>query len=354
MTQSPRPLTVPDRKRQRLTVSDRSSAFRPIAFDGGFGFAKIVYNNEFITTPALLAPVRNHLHDVPTSRQGGLVAYLDGPRQDLKETLWMTGFPAYQYFPQDHQRVVDTPDGKITYGLQMLLGCLATLPYQAFWNLNLVASIQDAEVMGARLAEALTGYHHVKFADNAPCTVNIRVLRVFEESFGVIAAHHKNLRNSRQTVVFDLGYGTTIVSLFAENGSLAGRTVINLGVGKLINAIATNALVRQALSQPGDPVLIREAIERGDFLYGTTEFSLKASYDAELGPWVAAVLAPAKKAASPWLVNADHILGIGGGSQLPLIYDLLKTQQINPVKNGAQAHANGLYLLAEAASTTRR
>ena len=340
------PLTRSDRSGQALSVPSPSPL--PAAFDGGFGFSKLELPKHAITTPALITPVHQQLHDLPRSQSGGCVSYVSGPRADLCRSRWLTGFPAYQYQPKEHFRVTDHPDGKIKYGLQLLLGCLATLPYQPAWDLQLVTSIQDAQTMGGRLAEALAGQHTVAFADSPPSTVTIRVSRVFEESYGVITANGGRFATTRQMVVLDLGFGTTIVSLFGEGGRLMQRQVRDSGVEKLLSAIAEHPETRRTLKRVGDIVLIREAIEQQTFIYGTTGWSFHALYIQELTPWVESVLAPALSLAAPWIASANAVIAIGGGSQLPVIETVLQQKGIHTLKNGARAHVQGLLLLAKA------
>jgi hypothetical protein len=135
----------------------------PAGFDGGNGNTKLVLGDTEIRCPAYVLPIHSELYDVPLPVAGGLVEYVSGDRSDLMGQRWLSGFPAYQQSPNGCLRIVDDKRGKITYGLQTLLGSIATQPHQDFWHLSLVASIQDAQVFGADLKNVLKGGHTVKF-----------------------------------------------------------------------------------------------------------------------------------------------------------------------------------------------
>jgi hypothetical protein len=318
------------------------------AFDGGFGFSKLQTPTGVLRIPALIAPVTRPLHDMPDSSEGGYVHYLRGSRDDLCGKAWLAGFPAYQYAPREHHRVDEGPDGKIRYGLQMLLGSLAAQGIQQDLVLSLVASIQDAQVLGNPLAQSLHGLHSVQFGSREPITISIHVRRIYEESYGVIAAQ-PHLFGKRQLVVLDMGYGTTIASFFGERGKLVQRHVVGLGAGSLIQRIATHPQTRARWQQSADPLLIREGIENASFVYGSTGWDFSPLYDSELGGWMEMVLAPVLKQARPWLTSADAVLAIGGGARLPVVADVLQAKGFTPVPNSDVAHLNGLYLLAQAA-----
>lgn len=318
----------------------------PAAFDGGNGSIKLVVDLAEIRFPSYFLPIQHKLYDVPASIDGGLVEYAEGPRADLIGKTWLAGMPAYQQSPKGCLRTVDDRRGKLEYGLQLLLGGLATLRPQSVWNLALVASIQDSQAFGELLKERLEGLHTVRFNCSDIAHISIEVIQVVEEGVGAIVHARLQIDPNGQTVLYDFGAGTSIVSVFGAKGRLVDRKYSVGGVELLIDAIASNLDVRRKLAGEGDRQIIRAGIEDRSFLYGQTKWSFKHVYEAELKPWVISTLAPALKTADPWTPTSSAILAIGGGSQLPLIEDLLKSKGITPVEDGCWANARGMARIA--------
>ncbi|NET36963.1 MAG: hypothetical protein F6K19_33880 [Cyanothece sp. SIO1E1] len=325
----------------------------PASFDNGNGYDKVIVDTHEIRCPAYFHGVHGRLYDIPVSQQGGLVEYVSGRREDLIGKAWLAGFPAYQKAPTAYFRTVDDKRGKLKYGLQMFLGCLATLPYREQWQLHLVASIQDAQAFGTDLTRVLSGMHTVRFNGNRKASlIHITVDAVLEEGVGAIVMAQSELNADEQVLVYDFGHGTCIFSIFGEGGKLMERKVTSGGVEDLIDAIATNLETRKHLAQEGDRQIIRSGIEDKSFNYGRTGWNFRAIYQAELVAWMQSVMAPVLRAAAPWTPTADTIIAVGGGSQLPMIHKLLTQKGITPLTDGAWANARGLYQLA--ASALRR
>ncbi len=319
----------------------------PVGVDCGNGNLKLIVDLAEVRTPSYFLPIHGETYDIPVPIDGGFVQYLEGTRSDLVNQTWITGKPAYTRDPLACLRIVDDERGKIRYGLQMLLGGLATLSHHPAWRLLLVASIQDAKVFGAELRQALTGTHTVKFNGNHPCTIEIQVSAVMEEGSGAILSNRAQIDADGQNILIDFGSGTTILSLFGAKGKLIDRRVHPAGVERLIDAIATNEETRKRLAQEGDRAVIRSGIEDHSFDYGRIGWSYRAIYEQELRPWVQSVLAPALKIASPWIPTASTRLAIGGGSQLPGIAQLLARQGFVIVPDGAWSSVRGLARVAQ-------
>jgi Actin like proteins N terminal domain len=320
----------------------------PTGFDGGNGNTKLVLGDVEIRCPAYVLPIYSDLYDVPAPINGGLVEYVSGSRADLIGTRFLVGFPAYQQSPTGVLRVVDDKRGKILYGLQTLLGAIATQPHQDFWQLALVASIQDAKIFGDDLRESLKGGHTVRFNGSKQLsTVDINVLSVKEEGAGAIVQSRADINLMGQTLLYDFGAGTCILTLFGAKATIIDRTYSQGGVENLISAIARNLITRKVQASEGDRQLIRAGIEDQSFNYGHTGWNFREIYNAEIKPWVQSTLAPALKAAEPWTANTSARLAIGGGSQLPAINPLLTKRGILPVVDGGWSNARGLKTLAQ-------
>ncbi|NJR62921.1 MAG: hypothetical protein HC769_31530 [Cyanobacteria bacterium CRU_2_1] len=342
--------TTASRNQQPMAVLGSHSQLLPAGFDGGNGAVKlcldIAGNPVSQRIPAYLLPVHSSVYDVPDH---GFVTYISGDRSDLVGQCWIAGMSAYQQNPAGYSRVVDGQRSKIDFGLQLLLGALSHLSERDFWHLSVVASIHDAQVFGVDLKQALQGRHRVTFG-NSPTVADvwIDVVAVLEEGAGAIA-HCRGINvisSNGQTTVFDFGSGTVTTSVFGAKGNLIDRKVAMGGVERLIDAIARNIETRRQLGSEGDRQIIRAGIENRSLEYGSTAWSFREIYEAELKPWCSSVLAPAIKAASPWLATSSNVIAIGGGAQLPTISELLTRKGIKPVLDPAWANAKGMCLIS--------
>lgn len=318
-----------------------------VGFDPGNGSSKLVVDLSENRQPSYVLRVeRDRLLDIRAADDGGMVEYISGDRHDLTGSIWLTGSLAYQQSPTGCLRVVDSGRGKIEYGLQLLLGGLSTFSHREEWHLSAIASIQDQQVCGDELRAALEGSHRVRLGNRPECTVFITVQRVLEEGAAAIVNARSLIDPEEQSILLDLGSGTSIISVFGPKGKLINRKVSPGGVEQLIDAIATNIDTRKHLGQEGDRQIIRAGIERGDFRYGKTAWNFEPIYKAELKGWIASVLAPAIKAAAPWLPTSAAFIAIGGGSQLPMVGDLLKLKAIQVVPEGHWANCRGMARIA--------
>ncbi|HEY9738352.1 MAG TPA: ParM/StbA family protein [Trichocoleus sp.] len=317
----------------------------PTGLDIGNGAAKLVLPYQEVRIPSYIQPVHGNLFDAPAT--GGLVSYLEGNATALVGHSWLSGKAAYQRNPEGYLRVVDDRHGKLSHGLPLLLGALSTLPHRPVWELAVMASIHHQKAMGDELVERLSGCHTVRFNGAAePSCVRVEVLKTLDEGAGAIA-HCVEADLTNQTLVYDFGSGTTVVSVFGAKGKLVDRQVSPGGVQALIDAVAKNTTVIRRLAQEGDRQIIREGIERGDFLYGIQGvWSFEEVYQAELKPWISTVLKGALKVGAKWTPTSSAVIAIGGGSQLPLVQELLRQQGILPVRDGVWANARGLQRLA--------
>ena len=326
---------------QSLPVAANLYQSLPVGLDVGNGSTKMVIKGDERRILSYVLPLHRDVYDT----QIGTVEYLDGSRSDLIGQSWMTGKGAYLQSPKSYLKVSHDRDGKIIYGLHLLLGAIANFPHQPDWNLQLIASIQDAKAFGDELKFSLSGQHSVRLNGKNLTTVTVDVLSVVEEGFGAVASASHEFDRTGQSVVFDFGAGTCIVSHF-QGVKLIGREYTDGGVESLINAIATSIETRKYVRSQGDANLIRAGIEDKTFNYGATGWNFRGIYQAELKPWVLSVLAPALKIAQPWMASASTKLAIGGGAQLPQIGSLLAAKGITPLTDSHWVNARGLASLA--------
>jgi len=327
---------------QDLSNTATANQFIPVGLDVGNGAVKLYSSlGEDIMESYVL-----YLSERATHANKGYVEYLDGSRSDLSGKQWISGTNAYYQSQTGITRVTDDPNGKAQLCLQLLLSTLTAQSHRTEWFLSIAASVHDGKVFGKAIRQALDGTHKVRM-NSKESSVTIRVDKVLEEGSGVAVALKAGY-DFTNALLFDLGNGTAIVSAF--NGlQLTHRDVDqNAGVEKLIDAIATNEIVRKHLLKPADRHLIRQGIEKGDFSYGTRNdgWTFKDAYIAELPKWFEAGLKPFVKASETRIQSATEVLAVGGGSQLPGVKNLLAKRGITVPDKARWLNAKGLYMVA--------
>jgi hypothetical protein len=335
-------LNAPGTNSQQLPAVASSCQFEPIGLDVGNGAVKMAscMGEQLIESYVL------YLSERATHVNKGYVEYLDGSRSDLAGKIWIGGINAYNQNPTGIARVTDDPSGKAQLCLQLLLSSLSHQSYRPTWNLYVAASVHDGKVFGKSIRSALEGTHHIRI-HGKDCTVTVRIGNVLEEGAGVAYAL-KGSFDFTNALLFDLGNGTAIVSAF--NGlQLTWRDYCpDAGVEKLIDAVATNDMVRAFLKRPADRHLIRQGIEKGDFSYGTRypEWRFKDAYASELPGWFSSGLKGFVKASSTRIPGSSAVLAVGGGVCLPGVAGLLAKRDILVPQNARWLNAKGLYAIA--------
>lgn len=323
----------------------------PTGYDPGFGQTKLAVSGcREVVIPAYFYPVTiSKIHNIPTSVEGAYVRYVEGDRPDLENQSWLTGKPAYLANPARYTKLADDRAGKHRLALELLLGALATLPPRENWHLFVVPSIHDVETFGDGLKNNLQGTHIVRFGQSVTdTTVTVEVPRVFEEGYGVCASRMLETRQQIQRLVFDIGSGTIRVVAFGPSGNVLNEPeTIKQGVDALIDAIAKHPEVRAfEEGEEGDRHLIRQGIESHTLTYGTTGFSFADVYYFELKGWAKAVLLKAIKYARPYQRQADEVIAVGGGANLPGLQETLTGCGIIPATESALLNVRGLKGLA--------
>lgn len=334
-----------------------NSAILPTGYDPGFGQTKLAVSGcREVVIPAYYHPLAiNKPHNIPASRDGAYVTYLEGDREgELKDQSWLTGKPAYLMAPLRYTKLVDDRAGKHRLALELLLGALATQQPRDHWNLFVVPSVHDVETFGERLKSQIEGTHIVLFgASDRVTTVAIEVPKVYEEGYGVCATRMLETRQQLQRLVFDIGSGTIRVVAFGPSGNVLNEPeTIKQGVDALIDAIAKHPDLREfEEGEEGDRHLIRQGIEQHTLTYGTTGFSFAEVYHTELAQWAKSVLLKAIKYARPYQKMADEVIAVGGGADLPGLQNTLTECGIIPVTESALLNVRGLKGLAHALLT---
>ncbi|MEO0455422.1 MAG: hypothetical protein AAF152_02405 [Cyanobacteria bacterium P01_A01_bin.114] len=314
----------------------------PTGLDVGNASTKLVLGDLTLRTPSYLLEVTDQPRlDRPSE---GYFRYVEGDRPSLTGRAFLVGEVAHEQAPVGLTRVSDDDTAKVNTGLEMLLGALSHLPHQAEWPLDLVASIHHSHEDAEGLTQALQGAHRVQFnRHDAPVVVNIRVLKVVNEGAGAIVAGGLT---SAKTLLYDLGNGTTITTIFGSKGRLIDRAVRSGGVEDLIDSIARDPQVISQLHREGDRAVVRKALEDGSLVYGSTGFSLEAVYKAALKTWAGSVVKDALASGRRHEADAASRFAIGGGCLLPGLGQALAAKGVTIASDPVFINARGLCKLA--------
>lgn len=328
--------------------------------DSGAGLKKLCLGNGTtqtrVRTPSKVLEIKEELHDILTSNEGGHFFYHSGDRLDLVGGEFLTGTLAAWKAPTTHIKLSDDPALKAEYGLHTLLGALAALPYRQEWNLHLVLSIHNVKIFKNLLTDKTSGSHTVSFnGKNTPTSqVNLNVSLVVPEGAGsysycVSAKPEPLIDRSAHAIAVDFGTSTVIPTVFAPGGSIIHRQVLEVGgCIDLLDAIAADPELVQFLGtgKAGSIEIIRQGIESKQFQYGTRNFNFRHIYARHLKPWLADRLRLAFKEVEEWRDAAQSFVAWGGGVEMPGVASMLQREGITPVTEGCWANAIGLQRMA--------
>jgi hypothetical protein len=337
----------------------------PTGFDNGAGWGKLVIGSGTqqirLKTLSKVLEIKEELHDVLTSREGGHFFYHRGDRQDLIGREFLTGSLAAWKAPTTHIKLSDDPVLKAEYALHSILGALATLPYRPEWKLYLVLSSHNKKVFQEALKIHVEGKHTISFNGRNTLTsqVSLTVSSVVPEGAGsylyCVSSNSESLIDrTAHAIAFDFGTSTVIPTVFAPvKGSIIHRQVLEVGgCIDLLEAIASDAELIDFLKtgKAGSTETIRQGIEAKDdkqFLYGTRQFNFHHIYARHLKTWLADRLRLAYKEVAEWRDSAQSFVAWGGGTELPGVAKMLASQGITAVPEGSWANAIGLQRMAQ-------
>ena len=326
--------------------------------DSGAGLVKLCLGSGSqqmrVRTPSKLLEIREELHDILTSNEGGHFFYQDGNRTELIGREFLTGTLAAWKAPTTHIKLSDDPALKVEYCLHSILGALATLPHRPERNLHLVLSIHNAQAFKGALATQVEGTHVVSFngKNNPETRVNLKVSLVVPEGAGSYSFCLKKqlIDRTAHAIAIDFGTSTVIPTIFAPGGKIIHRQVLEVGgCIDLLGAIASDQELINFLGKgkAGSVETIRQGIESRSFQYGTRPFNFKSIYARHLKPWLSARLRLAFKEVEQWRDAAACFVAWGGGVEMPGVAKMLANQEITAVADGCWANAIGLQRMAE-------
>lgn len=322
-----------------------------LGIDSGNGRLKALSDmQDTVRIPSLLYFPVTQISPGKLDNESAFVVYEGGPRSDLWNRSWFVGREAYVNSPDSHISTSDDKEAKSTYCLELLLGAAAQVVTEKKATLTIALSIHDRDTFKESVTSKLVGTHKVKL-NNKSCEITIVVKSLVDEGVGAYfeLLATKRVNKSETVLLLDVGHGTIITSVFGS-GEMKARKAYSLGVSNLYSAIAVNLDMRKSLKGvPGNLQLIKQGIERGDFVYGNNQklsFGFKNVYQAELKPWVSSSLVKVLSSLSHWKNEASHLFCIGGGVQLPGIKGFLQKQHFDCLDDSEFLNARGLLKIA--------
>ncbi len=337
------------------TETARTTAVIATGVDSGAGLVKMCLGAERkIRQPSKVVEIHEDLHDELTSATGGHFYYHSGSRPELEGREFLTGSTAALKAPTSHVKLSDNPALKVEYALHMILGGLASLPYQPEWNLHLVLSIHNAKMFNKALATKTSGTHIISVGKNAESTkVKLNVSLVVPEGVGSYAycttQSPRLIDNTGTAIAYDFGTATVIPTVFDAGGKIIHRKVLEVGgCIALLDLIAADQELGKVLAtgRVGNVETIRQGIESAKFQYGTTPFNFRSIYVKHVKIWLADRVRLALKETDEWQENAQSLVAWGGGVEMQGVSQMLATHGITGLKDGCWSNAIGLQLIA--------
>ncbi|MGD1853972.1 MAG: ParM/StbA family protein [Leptolyngbyaceae cyanobacterium] len=320
-----------------------------LAGDFGYSTAQLFGTLVRVNQPSYLLPLE--VEKLPDTPKQGVFSYVDGDAADMIGRSFAVGSVAHSIDADACRKNADSPENKIDNSLIMLLGLLTYqqgLPTDI--EVNLLTCLQKVTAeLRAQVTEVYRGRHTISYGGRL-MTVSVKPLGVADEGLGVLATTPHAATN-KDTVVLSIGGGTVNVSQF-KGGNLITQKPFAGGVMRLYEALALAPSLVTKLKVQGDAHIIRDGVERRDFLYGKnatiSRFSFEDDYLVELPKWFESTLKRPLQYATPLLTAADAGLVFGGGAMLPGIEALLKKCGYTVVDDPVNANVRGLFEVAKA------
>lgn len=336
-----------------------------IGLDAGHNNLKLVLqdegqenqeNIEKVIMPSYIL-LQESLFSKSSPKTPGLVRYLDGTREDLKNKSWLMGSASIEANEKASIALAAVADGngKTEYCLHSLLSLLSNFPPREGWDIILSCSNHRADVYGKVIKKSLEGWHKVNLS-GGETLVNVTVADVIDE-----ATHYKpKVNNNNDVVLIDFGGGTSIFVKYNAQGINVAREVVNVGVDNLIDLIYDDGEIYSLLHKDRSRHEIRKGLEsskNGKVFYGLEGrggVEITPIYIKNLRTWLGAYMKEIINLTSKSLRAGATLQLIGGGSLLPNLEDILAAIL---TRGGKEAHtinkvtkialwANALALLA--------
>lgn len=209
------------------------------------------------------------------------------------------------------------------------------------WELYLLLPPEDLEVGAKHLADVAKGINHIDFImPDLSKDINVKKVNIYPEGmcafFGVILKDKNTVRpeykylveNYEQTIIFDIGAGTTDIILVKGNQVVQSSRFTKEVGGNNVHRLVQRSLRNKGLSLPDS--VVREGVNTGFVRSGSRTIDISSD------------IAEAKKAVSTQLVDAvqeffessmigirtiANILVCGGGAEKS------ENEEIQPISN---------------------
>jgi hypothetical protein len=324
-----------------MTFSDTCKLVRA-GYDGGNGLTKASFlvddRREFVRMPSYLYQMQERDTIPVFGDDGAVVVYREGHRKDLEGTRWLIGSTAYNNQPRSRVAVAENRAGKVEFGLQMFLGCIARLGLTRYAKVKVAASVHDRDRWAKELVGAFNGIHRL-ILNGTEVTLEITAGCV-EEGYGAVYyLQNSNKINHSKIGIVDFGYRTTLAKVYerAHGGFSAVRSsefILDMGVRDLVVQMAQHDSLTSVMQGRVDIETVRSSLELSTtsglsrMCYGLTRHDMTQAYRESVNSWASVCLAQARNALKDWEAQAQ-MYAIGGGTKLPGV--AAKLSEVNPI-----------------------
>ena len=184
---------------------------------------------------------------------------------------------------------------------------------------RLLIALPNSRNASTALLKAIEGTYEFTRNGQAIVATVRKVEPIDETKAAYVYAMQQGLFLSRKQIngVLDLGGGTSIARLYSVSGSLMREAdVILPGTFDLARKIASR--INRDLPTSADLSLVMDAIERGDYCYGTTGYSFAPAFESARAEWLDNIRGEIKTRWGQWLANLGEVLIIGGSAPIAL------------------------------------
>ncbi|MEI2419184.1 hypothetical protein V6O07_02835 [Arthrospira platensis SPKY2] len=325
-------------------------------------------NNTYNLIPSYVGNIQEY--DVESLGIGynddssAIFKYISGPRKDLKNTYWISG-----YLAKDMRISPLFLKDKHEYSLQGVLSVLCC-DYNLIndinknFSLEIIYSIPDhrkiikspqeykitdfikKELIGTHRIEIILGPSVINSNNKVIVSINIKEVKVVPEGYGgYIHCVNEGLVNTNskaKTLLVDVGTRTCILTPFSERGiPIMNDRIMRRGVQELVSFIREGKCLREAdIFISPDEGAILEGIENNSFIYENTGISFKKDYLLYCEKWCSLVKTDIRTITKQ-CGNVNELLFIGGGASL--FNELSKiTKRIKVCPNARFANVLGM------------
>ncbi|MBD2092569.1 ParM/StbA family protein [Microcoleus sp. FACHB-1515] len=290
--------------------TENSPLIRPIVcFDGGNRTIQwIDPDGNIRQIPSYLKPIDPTWEEVEPDVNSIVIEFEDQHFAIGQVAKDMGGTPTFQA-------------DKIELARRLVLAALEPNPVNQFDALRverLLIALPNSRGDLSSLKAIEGTYDFVRNGQAIVATVR-RVEAIDETRAAFVYGMQQGLFLSRKQVngVLDLGGGTSIARLYSVGGSLMREAdVILPGTFDLARKIASR--INRDLPTSADLSLIMDAIERGDYCYGTTGYSFAPAFESARAEWLDEIRGQIKTRWGQWLPNLGEVLIIGGSAPIAL------------------------------------